>query len=70
MPIFEFRCEDCGKLFETLSKRYEAVECPDCKSKNTKKQLSKFGFASGSGFRSSVGSGDCSSCSSTSCAPT
>ncbi len=70
MPIFEFRCEDCGKLFETLAKRDETVECPDCKSKNTKKQLSKFGFASGAGFRSSVGSGDCGSCSSTSCAPT
>ena len=70
MPIFEFKCEDCCNQFETLAKKDEQVICPKCQSKNTRKLLSKFGFASGAGFRSSVGSGDCGSCSSTSCTPT
>ena len=34
MPIFNFKCEKCGKLFETLLKnRSEEAECPECGSK-------------------------------------
>lgn len=34
MPIFNFKCEKCGKLFETLLKnRSEEAECPACGSK-------------------------------------
>lgn len=31
MPIFEYRCSDCGTQFEKLVRRAEdAVECPQC----------------------------------------
>lgn len=34
MPIFNFKCEKCGNLFETLLKnRSEETECPQCGSK-------------------------------------
>ena len=33
MPIFNFKCEKCGKVFETLLKsRSETPECPACGS--------------------------------------
>ncbi|HNZ09376.1 MAG TPA: zinc ribbon domain-containing protein [Bacillota bacterium] len=70
MPIFDFKCENCGYTFETLAKRDEQVNCPKCNSERTRKLLSKFGFSCGSNFRSSLGSSDCSGCSSTSCSPT
>ena len=31
MPIFEYRCSDCGNKFEKLVRRADAdVECPSC----------------------------------------
>ncbi len=54
MPIYEYRCKDCGKTFEKLvfsSSQSENVECEHCKSKNTEKlvsAISSAGFSSGS----------------------
>jgi putative FmdB family regulatory protein len=44
MPIYEFRCSQCGNEFETLVfiSREEAVSCTVCGSKETKKILSAF----------------------------
>lgn len=45
MPIFEYKCNDCGKKFDILHKsstNLEEVVCPDCQSKNSKKLLSSF----------------------------
>lgn len=34
MPILEYRCKNCNKVFEELVKRYdEEVVCPDCGQK-------------------------------------
>jgi putative FmdB family regulatory protein len=36
MPIYEFRCEECGARFERLvGAGTEAVPCPDCGSTGT-----------------------------------
>ena len=46
MPIYEYRCENCGEPFEKLVKMSASdaeVECPVCGSKNTRKALSLFG---------------------------
>ncbi|MGB9840666.1 FmdB family zinc ribbon protein [Thermovenabulum sp.] len=58
MPMFEYICKDCGNRFEELRKANEAdlpLECPRCKSKNTKKLISLFGtsFSSTNGVSSS-----------------
>jgi len=49
MPIFEYRCQDCGTKFEKLV-RGDAPEvlCPGCGEKRVEKQLSTFAAHSGS----------------------
>ncbi len=46
MPIFEFKCPECGKMFETicLSSSDEKVKCPKCGSDEPQKILSTFSF--------------------------
>ena len=63
MPIYEYRCEDCGSSFDKLVRSMSSaaeVECPECRSKRCKKSISLFGLAS-------VGSS--SDASASSCAP-
>ncbi len=49
MPVFEYKCADCGRKFEELvSSADETVNCPSCKSSNAEKQLSTFAASSGS----------------------
>jgi putative FmdB family regulatory protein len=64
MPIFEYKCNDCGKKFDILHKsstNLEEVICPDCQSKNSKKLLSSFSASVGSsGFDTpSCATGNC-----------
>ena len=51
MPIFEYRCSDCGERFETLvfSSSENEVECPKCHSTQTEKQMSMFASSGGNG---------------------
>jgi len=53
MPIFEYRCDDCGTKFEKLVRRTDdapGVECPSCGQKHLTQELSTFAahVASGS----------------------
>lgn len=51
MPIFEYRCNDCGKKFDILHKsstNMEEVVCPECQLNNSKKLLSSFSASMGS----------------------
>ncbi|MCK4387726.1 MAG: zinc ribbon domain-containing protein, partial [Dehalococcoidia bacterium] len=42
MPIYEYKCLDCGKISEIFlrSSNTETIECPICGSKNLEKLLS------------------------------
>jgi len=43
MPIYEYRCKECGKVFELFHKGLETGEvsvCPDCGSKRLEKLVS------------------------------
>jgi putative FmdB family regulatory protein len=45
MPIFEYRCDDCGNKFEKLvrsSARETAAECPSCGRDHVTTQVSSF----------------------------
>ena len=52
MPIFEYRCDDCGKKFEAFVTAERTPECPGCRSANLAKLLSSPGMV-GIGERSS-----------------
>ncbi|MEN6535306.1 MAG: zinc ribbon domain-containing protein [Bryobacteraceae bacterium] len=45
MPLYEYRCENCGKTFEKIRRASDADEevlCPYCESEKTKRLLSAF----------------------------
>ena len=46
MPIYEYRCEECGHELETIQKISEdpLVTCPACNSDALKKKVSAAGF--------------------------
>ena len=46
MPIYEYRCENCGHEYEALQKMSDAplVTCPECHQDGLKKVLSAAGF--------------------------
>ena len=53
MPIYDFRCRQCGHQFEGLSRPQDpAVTCPSCKSEDLEKLLS--GFAVNSAEKSAA----------------
>lgn len=57
MPIFEYACRKCGKVFEKLILGKNSVElvCPDCGSKRVEQKFSAFATATASS-KSSVSS--------------
>lgn len=80
MPIYEYKCENCGKEFEVLTlgmKEEGDSKCPDCQSPKTHRLMSRFGSgkylsllkggSSSSVSSSTASSSACSSCSSSNC---
>lgn len=64
MPIYEYRCEDCEQVFETLVKstrRPRPVACPHCGSKQVARKLSVFAAQQGRDSSSSL-PGPCERC--------
>ena len=65
MPIYEYKCKNCGNLFEDfrlISERDAAVKCPMCGKTGPERVISNFwGGSSGSKQESGYGS----SCSTT-----
>ncbi len=54
MPLYEYKCEDCGFRFEVLvlPKQNETIQCPKCGSEKVKQTLSTFAaYCCGSGKR-------------------
>jgi len=61
MPIFEYKCNECGTKFDFLHKsinNIEDVNCPSCNSEDNKKLLSSFSASMGSSSSSSFGCAD------------
>jgi putative FmdB family regulatory protein len=62
MPLYEYRCNECGEVFEKMVRFSEADQkpaCPTCNSPDTSKKLST--VAIGSSLSGSSG-GSSSSC--------
>jgi putative FmdB family regulatory protein len=61
MPIFEYRCEKCGNVFDQFFRSLEeesryVMACPQCGSDRMRKLVSVFGLGGNVG-----GAGSCSS---------
>lgn len=66
MPLFNYRCADCGEELEILSNKDDKnLECSKCSGKNMKKVYSSFDF----NLKEPVSGGGCSmgGCSNGSC---
>ncbi|MBM4307087.1 MAG: zinc ribbon domain-containing protein [Deltaproteobacteria bacterium] len=66
MPIYEYRCQKCGEIFEKIQKVNEGAEsiaCPYCGEWEPEKLLSP--FSSSKGPRSSGSTSSCGSSGST-----
>jgi putative FmdB family regulatory protein len=45
MPLYEYRCDKCGRSFEKLRRIQDAdgdVQCPYCESEKVQRELSSF----------------------------
>ena len=73
MPIYEYNCADCERLFEKrrpMSKSDAEIACPDCGSVHTKRGLSMFAaFSKGNGGNghACAGGGGCGNCGTHNC---
>lgn len=53
MPIYEYKCDNCGKIFEVIQKisDIKLPRCTSCKTGNVRRILSSSGFRlKGSGW--------------------
>ncbi len=63
MPIFEYKCRDCGHPFETLVMAGRGPECPTCGSRALDKQLSVFAVSgTGKSQEPAMTGGACGTC--------
>lgn len=69
MPIYEYKCRDCGDKFEKLVRSLapstnseEDLKCPVCRSPKVERQISLCGCLTGSGADSGAALASSSSC--------
>jgi putative FmdB family regulatory protein len=63
MPIYEYRCEQCGAQFEELTSSAGAadVRCRQCSGRRVTRMLSAFAVGSGEAARAAE-AGPCGAC--------
>ncbi|MEW5762611.1 MAG: zinc ribbon domain-containing protein [Bacillota bacterium] len=52
MPVFEFRCLECGNLFEKLfldTREKADIACPQCRARTFERVISKTNYVMGVG---------------------
>ena len=63
MPIFEYRCDACGKEFEKLVRQSDpAPACPSCRSSDLAKKLSTFAALGSAPAYAEAAPSACGSC--------
>jgi putative FmdB family regulatory protein len=45
VPLFDFRCKTCGKVFEALVRPGDTPRCPDCDATDLERQLATFALS-------------------------
>ena len=54
MPIYEYRCANCGAEFEKLMRSGDTPECPSCHGRKLDKKISVFATATQGASSASV----------------
>ncbi|MBL6975410.1 MAG: zinc ribbon domain-containing protein [Deltaproteobacteria bacterium] len=68
MPLYEFRCANCGDDFEELVPMgTSSIPCPACGGGKVSRKVSACGFSVSGGTTSASSSSDCSGCLSSAC---
>ncbi len=70
MPIYEYECQDCHQVFETIrpmSQADEPIPCAVCGGKHTRRKLSLFFAESGGKAVAGASAASCSTCSGGNC---
>jgi len=63
MPIFEYRCRECGTTFERIvSSGQNTTTCKQCGSKGVEQLLSVFAVVGTSGSAAAAEPGPCGAC--------
>jgi putative FmdB family regulatory protein len=63
MPLYEYRCSECGRQFEVLMREGVTPVCPACHGERVEKQLSAFAVGAASPKASPMPSGGpCAGC--------
>ncbi len=63
MPIYEFQCEECGRVSEILVfSAGNPIKCPECGSERLKKLMSATSSLSGSNTHTLPGPNDTGCC--------
>jgi len=63
MPLFEYKCRDCGTAFEKIvATSATRVQCKKCSSSKVEKLLSVFAVGTASHSHSAPEAGPCASC--------
>ena len=60
MPLYEYRCSECGERFELIRRFQEAdreLACPRCQSEQVERQISSFFGCLGLGSNCGSGGG-------------
>ncbi|MEA3359006.1 MAG: zinc ribbon domain-containing protein [Thermodesulfobacteriota bacterium] len=64
MPLYEYKCKNCGNTFEQLvffSEKDARFDCPTCNSEETSRLMSSFSSGSSNGAGGLTGLSSCSS---------
>jgi len=72
MPLYEFRCDKCGHVFERLCRMGEngkGLTCPECRGRRLRRLMSVFATrVAGESTRRALSGSSCSTCTSGNCA--
>lgn len=63
MPIYEYRCLDCGSTFEKIvALNTKSMDCEQCRSPRVEKLFSAFAVQAGGSESFESSSGGCGTC--------